>query len=34
MSYCTKEEVNSLFGDISDDITDEMFTLTMMGPPL
>ena len=25
MSYCTKEEVNSLFGDISDDITDEMF---------
>ena len=26
MSYCTKEEVNSLFGDISDDITDEMFT--------
>ena len=26
MSYSTKEEVNSLFGDISDDITDEMFT--------
>ena len=26
MSYCTKEEVNNLFGDISDDITDEMFT--------
>jgi hypothetical protein len=26
MSYCTKEEVNSLFGDISDEITDEMFT--------
>ena len=26
MSYCTKEEVNSLFGDISDDISDEMFT--------
>ena len=25
MSYCTKEEVNRLFGDISDDITDEMF---------
>lgn len=25
MSYCTKEEVNSLFGDISDDISDEMF---------
>ncbi len=26
MSYCTKEEVNNLFGDISDDISDEMFT--------
>ena len=26
MSYCTKEEVNSLFGDISDDIADEMFS--------
>lgn len=25
-AYCTKDEVNSLFGDISDDITDEMFT--------
>jgi hypothetical protein len=25
MSYCTKSEVNSLFGDISDDITDDMF---------
>lgn len=25
MSYCTKEEVNNLFGDISDDITDDMF---------
>lgn len=25
MSYCTKTEVNSLFGDISDEITDEMF---------
>ena len=23
--YCTSEEVNSLFGDISDDISDEMF---------
>ena len=23
--YCTKEEVNTLFGDISDDISDEMF---------
>ena len=26
MSYCTKEEVNALFGDISDDITDDLFT--------
>lgn len=26
MSYCTREEVNSLFGDISDDISEEMFT--------
>ena len=26
MSYCTKTDVNSLFGDISDDISDEMFT--------
>lgn len=26
MSYCTKEEINSLFGDISDDISDELFT--------
>ena len=26
MSYCTKAEVNALFGDISDEITDEMFT--------
>lgn len=25
MSYCTKEEVNSLFGDISDEVTDAMF---------
>jgi len=25
MSYCTKEEVNNLFGDISDDISDDMF---------
>lgn len=25
MAYCTKQEVNSLFGDISDEITDEMF---------
>ena len=25
MAYCTKEEVNSLFGDISDEISDELF---------
>ena len=25
MSYCTKTEVNNLFGDISDDISDGMF---------
>lgn len=25
MAYCTKTEVNNLFGDISDDISDEMF---------
>lgn len=25
MSYCTSEEVNTLFGDISDDVPDEMF---------
>lgn len=25
MSYCTKTEVNSLFGDISDDISDDLF---------
>lgn len=29
MSYCTNEEVNSLFGDISDDVTEEMFTLAI-----
>ena len=27
--YCTKEEVNSLFGDISGDITDEMFNTAL-----
>ena len=27
--YCTKEEVNSLFGDISDDVTDEMFNTAL-----
>ena len=26
MSYCTVEEVNSMFGDVSDDIPTEMFT--------
>lgn len=25
MSYCEKEEINSLFGDISDDVSEEMF---------
>ena len=30
MSYCTREEVNNLFGDISDDISDEMFN-TVIG---
>lgn len=24
-AYCTREDVNSLFGDISDDVTDELF---------
>lgn len=26
MSYCTTEEVNSLFGDISDQVTEDMLT--------
>lgn len=26
MSYCTKNDVNSMFGDISDEVSDEMFT--------
>ena len=26
MSYCTKTDVNSMFGDISDEVSDEMFT--------
>ena len=26
MSYCTQSEINSLFGDISDDISQELFT--------
>ena len=26
MSYCTKNDINALFGDISDDISDDMFS--------
>ena len=26
MSYCTKADVNSMFGNISDQVSDEMFT--------
>jgi len=26
MAYCTKTDVNSMFGDISDEVSDEMFT--------
>ena len=29
MSYCTKEEINALFGDISDDISDDMFDVVI-----
>ena len=29
MSYCNEDQVNSLFGDISDEITDEMFTTSI-----
>ncbi len=29
MSYCEQEDVNSLFGDISDEITEEMFTVAI-----
>ena len=25
-TYCTKQDVNNLFGDVSDDIPDDMFT--------
>ena len=25
-TYCTKQDVNALFGDVSDDVPDEMFT--------
>ena len=28
-TYCTNEEVNSLFGDISDEVPDEMFTIAI-----
>ena len=30
MSYCTKNEVNSLFGDISDDISDALFDTVIL----
>lgn len=30
MSYCTQHEVNSLFGDISDDVSDEMFATVIL----
>lgn len=30
MSYCTQQEVNSLFGDISDDVSDEMFATVIL----
>ena len=29
MSYCESSDVNSLFGDISDEITEEMFTVAI-----
>ena len=29
MVYCTKEQVNSLFGDISDSISDDMFEVAI-----
>jgi hypothetical protein len=29
-TYCTKAEVNSLFGDISDDVSDEMFNTAIL----
>ena len=29
MAYCTQEEINSLFGDISDDISEDMFITVM-----
>ena len=29
MPYCSKDDVNNLFGDISDDISDEMFTTVL-----
>lgn len=30
MTYCTQQEVNSLFGDISDDVSDEMFATVIL----
>ena len=29
VDYCTSEEVNNLFGDISDDISDDMFSVAI-----
>ena len=29
LAYCTKEEINNLFGDISDDISDDMFDVVI-----
>lgn len=30
MAYCTKTEINNLFGDISDDVSDEMFDTVIL----
>ena len=30
MSYCTSDEVNNLFGDISDDVSDEMLETVIL----
>lgn len=29
MSYCTKQDVNSMFGDISDEVSDDMFNVAI-----
>ena len=29
MSYCTEEDVNSLFGDISDDVSEDMLSIVI-----